>query len=410
MESFIICTRQSRKKNARKNDCYFYAWYRDPSNGAKLPKNRVDIDTLNHRLKGGIRYHVSSKAEAYRIAQDALDKGLVFGYQKKEKPLLLPYIHGFWDYDSSHYVKRKLIEGSKITKNYTVKMLQTFDKHCKDLIPNGLALDSFTVSMMEKIKVSMFDKKLSSSTINRAIESIKTPLTEAFRLELISENIGERLKVVKRTDKEKGIMTAAEAQNLIKYLKQHTDPQGYERWRYLTVALIYYTGMRNSEIQALFPSCIELRVDGKCFIHVKHGYNKIDGLKATKNGKERTVTAPIELGKELLAYSEGNPNGFIFYSLSDRDKPLNEKQITGNFIDAMKAIGISEEQQKERGLSFYSFRHFFNTALIDSGLSELEIRNVTGHSSLAMTEHYSHENEQRLLKQAEARAKAIPYI
>lgn len=52
----------------------------------------------------------------------------------------------------------------------------------------------------------------------------------------------------------------------------------------------------------------------------------------------------------------------------------------------------------------------FNTSLVNTGLSELEIRTVTGHSDASMTMHYYHENEERLLKQAEVRAKARPYI
>lgn len=410
MEKFYICRRKSGKKNAKKSDHHFFAWYRDPSTGAKLPSNRIDIDTLNHRINGGIRIHITSEAEAYRIAQEALDKGVVFGYQKKTKILLVPYVEDFWDYDKSPYVKRKLIEGADITRSYVVKMRQTFQKHCKVFIPDTLPLESFTISMMESIKSSMFDNGLSSSTINRAIESIKTPLTEAYRQELITDNIGERIKVVKRTDREKGIMTDNEARKLITYLKANTREDEYDRWKYLTVALIYYTGMRNSEIQALYPSCIEMRIDGQCFIRVKNGYNNLDGLKTTKNGKERSVTVPMELGRELLAYSQSNPDGHIFYSLKDRTKPLNDKRITNNFKEAMEAIGVSQEEQKARRLSFYSFRHFFNTAMVNSGLSDLEIRTVTGHSDVAMTMHYLHENDEALQRQAKARERALPYI
>ena len=245
MEKFFIYTVKSRKKNAKKSDCYYGAWFRDPVTGAKPYKNRILIDTLNQRLTGsGLRLHVTEKTEAYRIAQAALDKGLVFNYNQKQEtpsvPLLVPFVEAFWNYDSSPYVKRKIVEGSRITRVYCRKMLQKFELYCKPFIPETIPLDGFKVSMMEQIKNFMFDKGLSSSSINWAIESIRTPLVEAFRQEIIRENIGQRLKVVKRTDKEKGILTKAESEKLISYLKHSTEPNTYERWEYLIPAIMYY--------------------------------------------------------------------------------------------------------------------------------------------------------------------------
>ena len=411
VEPFILYLRPSRKKEPKKTDARWIAWFRDPIKGARLPKNRISIDTLNARLHEGVCFHVSSKAEAFRIAQDALQKGVVFNYVKEEKIYLKDYIEEFWDYDRSPYIKRKLVEGSKITRSYTVKMGRAFAKHCLPHIPVGLPLDGFTVSMMDKIKNALYDAKLSSSTIHKALESVKVPMREAYKQELISDNIGERLRAVKIKGVEKGILTTKEASDLIKYLKKSTNPDSYERWRYLFTAVIYYSGMRNGEIMALTPSCIEVIDETQSRLHVRRGWNDIDGFKAPKNGKTRLVTIPTALAKELLQWSAGcDPDSLIFYSMKDKTKPIYEKHITSNFKDALKAIGISEAEQKKRNLSFYSLRHGFNTAMVNSGLGELEIRSVTGHSSVAMTEHYNHETDERLRRQAEARERALPFI
>lgn len=411
MQTFIICTRKSSKKNARKLDDCFFAWYRNPANGAKLPENRISIDTLNHRLHGGIRIHITSKTEAYRIAQEALDKGLVFNYQKIETPRLIPYIQSFWDYDTSDYVKRKQIEGSHITKMQCHKLLGVFNNHCKDHIQPEMKLDQFRVANMEKIKRAMFDKGLSSSAINQAIECIRTPLNEAYRQEIIADNIGSRLKNIKRTDKERGILTAKEAEAVIRKLKQSTKPDSFDRYRYLIPAIMYYSGMRNNEVTALTADCIEIRSDRQSFIHVVHGYNRLDGVKSTKTGKKRTVTIPTELAKEILAYSSlFNPEGFIFFSPVNSGKPMDDGAVRESFYEALSDIGIKEEQRTARNLTLYSLRHGFNTAMVNSGLSEVEIRTVTGHSNVAMTEHYTHETEKNLDRQAEARSQVLPYI
>lgn len=415
MERFIICTRKSRKKAAKKSDNYFFAWYRDPSTGAKLPQNRVDVDTLHQRLYGGLRTHISSRTEAYRIAQEALEKGLVFDYQTSRKtastPRLVAYIEQFWDFDDSPYIKRKLIEGASITREYCLKTKQTFDRYCKPFISEILPLDGFKISMMEQIKNSMFDSGKSSSSINAAIGSIRTPLLEAYRQEIINDNIGQRLKGIKRTDKEKGILTEQESIALIKHLKDSTQPNTYERWKYLITAIMYYSGMRNNEVTTLKADCIEIKNEQDSFIHVRHGYNRHDGVKAPKNGKARTTTIPTELAKEILEYSKFNPDdGFIFFSIADRTKPFNDKHIRTNFNEALKAIGISDKERDARNLTAYSLRHGFNTAMVNSGLSEVEIRTVTGHSDMAMTMHYLHTTEESLMKQAEVRSKAIPFV
>ena len=55
----------------------------------------------------------------------------------------------------------------------------------------------------------------------------------------------------------------------------------------------------------------------------------------------------------------------------------------------MVKAGIDYEA---RELSFHSFRHFFNTQVVASGLSGEIVRNIIGHESEEMTDHYLHLN------------------
>lgn len=409
-EAFVICSRPSQKKGAKSSEKYFFAWYRDPSSGAKLPKNRYSIDTLLMRLNaGGIRGHVKSKTEAFRIAQEALDKGLVFDYQKPVKPLLIPFIEAYWDYSGS-YVKKKLAEGYSITKNYTTIMLQTFNKHIKPHIHDAMPLDGFSVALMEKIKAKLYNSGVSTSTIGRVVQSIRKPLIEAYKAELIQDNIGERLSTVKRVYAEKGILTSTESKALIKHLKGKYQ-NGYERWKYLIPAVGYYCGLRNGEIVSLTPLSVEELVGADySLIHVDRAWNRIDGFKLPKNGKKRLVTIPSELARELIDYSDKRPDSLIFYSLKNKERPIDEKAVSDAFREGLEEIGIDKDEQKKRNISFYSLRHGFNSTMVDSGLSEVQIRGVTGHSSYAMLEHYRHETAENLKAQAEARNRVLPFV
>lgn len=48
--------------------------------------------------------------------------------------------------------------------------------------------------------------------------------------------------------------------------------------------------------------------------------------------------------------------------------------------------------------------------MVDAGLDKKDIQRTTGHSTDAMTKHYTHETEKELLNQAKIRSKVIPLL
>ena len=58
---------------------------------------------------------------------------------------------------------------------------------------------------------------------------------------------------------------------------------------------------------------------------------------------------------------------------------------------ALNGIGISDTEIKERHLSFHSWRHFYNSKLINSGIPKSIVQSIIGHvNDDSMTEHYTH--------------------
>ena len=58
---------------------------------------------------------------------------------------------------------------------------------------------------------------------------------------------------------------------------------------------------------------------------------------------------------------------------------------------ALENIGISSEARKERNITFHSWRHFYNS-LMRGKIHDAKLRQLTGHKTLAMTDHYTHFN------------------
>jgi integrase len=84
-----------------------------------------------------------------------------------------------------------------------------------------------------------------------------------------------------------------------------------------------------------------------------------------------------------------NGQGFLF-STNGGEKPISRAEVSGNFYRALERIGINEAERKRRALSMHGWRHFFNTTLVMANVSDKKIREVTGHSGDAMTQHYTH--------------------
>ena len=93
---------------------------------------------------------------------------------------------------------------------------------------------------------------------------------------------------------------------------------------------------------------------------------------------------------EVLAASPWKkPDHFVFYS-TDPTKPVSHHKIDDDFQRALGAAGIDEQERQKRNLSFYSWRHWSNSFLVNKGLPPLRVQQLIGHSSLKMTENYLH--------------------
>ena len=93
---------------------------------------------------------------------------------------------------------------------------------------------------------------------------------------------------------------------------------------------------------------------------------------------------------EFSPYKE--PDDFIFFGRK-REAPLDQKIIERTFHEALKHIGISEEIRKERRICFHSWRHFFNSLLINARVPLVKVQTLTGHSTQRMSETYFHADD-----------------
>jgi integrase len=146
-------------------------------------------------------------------------------------------------------------------------------------------------------------------------------------------------------------------------------------------------GMRAGEIQAL-----RFQNLGPDYLYVLHSWNRIDGLKGTKNNECRTVELPFpDLLQKLIELAKAipwgvSPESFIFWSDRKADRPMKGELFLEGLRDALQKTGFSEKAAA--GYVFHSWRHFF-TAYMRPRIDEKLLQKQTGHKTLLMLDHYS---------------------
>jgi len=160
--------------------------------------------------------------------------------------------------------------------------------------------------------------------------------------------------------------------------------------------LLRYSGIRPGEAIGLKWRDWNRHLHG--FV-IKHSVNAYGKLKSTKTGNIKPMIMNKRLEQELILwnmktkYSE--PNDYVF--CYEEKKPLWKATLYYRFQEALKRASTNREGRK---LVPYSFRHTFNTRLVQK-LPGPKVRLLMGHATEKMTDHYNHPTDEELLTQVQ---------
>lgn len=374
MAGLFTVFRRTRQKTSKD----FYVQFRDPETGVQ--GNALSINKLFHQLGGSVVEKVNNKQLAYAVAQKASDSGIVFN--RKNDPVVIDYVAGFWDYDTSDYIKRRNMEKpNSIGRAYANDCKASFLKHVPSKLSKNLRLSQLKVSHIEKVKLAMFDDGLSNSTVNRVLQAFRSPIEEAYRLGIIPTNIADRIKNSTPVPKVKKIPTPQEIAKLLASLNKDTKPGTVKRVYFMAIALAVTTGMRQGEIRGLQKGGISIVSETTALITVCHSFSDVDkGLKTTKGKRSRTVFTSASLAKAMLAYEAQNPydNGYVFWNPASKRYPIDGHDLTEFLKAELVNIGITLQQQEQRGIDFHSLRHYY-ASVMSNAIGSDETRRLLGH-------------------------------
>ncbi len=285
-------------------------------------------------------------------------------------------------------------KGKSVTPRYCRDVQTRVDMH---IIPflGHIKLSSLVQADVVDFRTHLYKKGYQGSTINHILSTLRTMLNYAVERGII-DSIPTIERVSTTDQANRGILTPDEAQRL--FLIEWEDQRAYT-----ANLLSAVTGMRSGEVLAL--QCSDVQGD---YIDVKKSFDwttrKIKN--STKTGRSRVVPLPNMIRPYIAELIELNPweeKSFLFCSLRDNSVPVDRNNSVRGLKKALQCIGIDEAERKRRNITFHSWRHFFNSFLINKRVPVQKVQQLTGHSTLEMSEHYYHVDSMEDVRQLQER-------
>lgn len=252
----------------------------------------------------------------------------------------------------------------------TLKRLKYIVELCGDV-----PLKQVDATYLRVLQQKLFALGRKQATVNGYLANLKTLLNVACDEWEVLDRV-PKIRVVPVKNGRTRVITPEEEAAITSHLRAVRGPR---RDHFPAMAdvieVLVDTGMRVSECLSLrygrhvdFESgCIRLTPD------------------ITKDSEERTIPMTGRVSSILL---RRQPN------YSNRPFPYTSDQLSHAWDVAKKALGLEEDKEFVR----HALRHTFASRLIDNGVPLYTVQKLLGHSSISVTERYSHLNPGQFLE------------
>jgi Site-specific recombinase XerD len=330
-------------------------------------------------------YGVDGKRRKLSTGETAKGKARVYAenycskYSGRSTDSFAKVFNGWFDPLTCPYYKESLRNGRELSGAYmrsAASALKTY------ILPywGGYLVADIRPIMIDDWKYYLLEQEhLSNKSVQTYMAYFSVMLDWAWRRELIAENPCKRVKRPSSGTRVRGVLTKDEVKRLF-------DHPWKSDIAYYSNLLAMLTGLRVGEVIGLRHKDIDA---DKQLINVEHSYDSGSRtLGQTKTRKTRCVPVPRELAEVLLTLNPGGDDAYVFSRKGG--EPIVERYCLDHLRRELVKIGISLDEQKERGICFHSWRHFLNSQLRVSGIPDTITKEITGHASDSMMEHYTH--------------------
>lgn len=276
----------------------------------------------------------------------------------------------------------KFIDYLSLELQYSPHTVLAYQKDVRDF---GAFISPIDLEDANKIDIRAYlaylvGQNLEERSINRKLSSIKKYYKFLLIIEQISRLPTEGIKSLKFNKKVQIPYSSNEIYSLLNGDLFTNDFEG--KRDKLILELLYHTGMRRSEL-------VSLKISSICF-------DKKEIKVLGKGNKERIIPVNYKLLYEVKVYLEKaeeekvDLRGNLF--VTNKGKRLYPElvySITKSYLSL-----VTEKNKK----SPHMIRHSFATQILHNGADLNAVKEILGHSSLASTQEYTHNDIQQLKK------------
>lgn len=314
------------------------------------------------KRSNGIYYYVltDNSGKRHWISTGQRSRSLAKSFLQQHAEKQSPNTH---DIRFDEFVKELIPFASSVYSPGTVDIYSKSLKHLRRVVGNTRLkevnhrhVDIFTILRL---------KEISATTVSIELRSLRAIFYHASKWGHIEKNPFSGVKLPRIDEATPRFMTREEVNRLLQAIK--------ESWFRGLIIVAVMTGMRRSELASLTWKQIDFERKLICI--------QSNGSFKTKTGKKRVVpinSAALEALENLAGSRKGD---FVFSSNGDRTNP---HWISRLFRRCILKAGLDKE------LHFHNCRHTCATWLVQDGVSIYHVQKILGHSSVKVTEMYSH--------------------
>ena len=316
---------------------------------------------MNYRVNGE-RIRESAKTSNKKLAEAILAKRKLSIAENRFLDVRRESVVKFRDF-SSEYLERYSKPNKKSWKSSDLNSIRALNHFFGDL-----ALSKITQAMVEEyVRLRLSAKKhgsdgkehyLAPATVNRELSCLKTMFTKAVEWGRVGSSPCVKVRKLKENNERTRFLTDVEMERLI-------GAAGTKLRQVITVLI--HTGMRKGELQNLKWSDLDFN-------------RNLITLPQTKSGKVRYIPMNNVVKQVLLQRRIAKESPLLVFSGTKADRPWD---FVTAFIFARKRASLED-------VRIHDLRHTFASHLCMKGVDIMTVKELLGHSSLEMTQRYSH--------------------
>jgi integrase len=294
--------------------------------------------------------------------------------------------NGGWQQPEQRSLKdaeRAFLE-EKERKGLRPKTLDTYRgalRRFRETLPPGVMLQDVTP---EDIEAHVTERGLANATQRGRYRNLRALFNWLADADWLRSNPMDGVSPPRKETKEKAFLKPEDVERLLIAIDHHaettTDVAGRSPdldWLRAIIRVAVATGLRRGELLNLRWTDVDFQ---ERMVHVRHRKDF-----RTKGGSERRVPLrgeALDALREMHARANPQPSDRVFTDRKGR--PVKPDRVSRRFKAMSRVAGLDER------IHFHSLRHTCGSWLAMKGVPMRVIQAVLGHSTVAVTEMYSH--------------------